>query len=61
MYTSSYYAMKYSLLKTCLKRLVGSFVYFQALPLNIVGVDGSPVRAIAMMSEKEIREEIMAF
>ena len=31
-----------------LKTIVGELVYFQALPLNIVGVDGSPVRAIAV-------------
>ncbi|MEJ2778145.1 hypothetical protein WIW52_04895, partial [Stygiolobus sp. RP850M] len=40
-------------LSQALEKLVGAFVYFQALPLNIVGVDGSPVRAIAIVQGME--------
>jgi kynurenine formamidase len=40
-------------LSQALEKLVGAFVYFQALPLNIIGVDGSPVRAIAIVQGTE--------
>ncbi|MCL4378658.1 MAG: hypothetical protein M1409_09860 [Actinobacteria bacterium] len=31
-----------------LKQLVGKRMFFSALPLNIKGADGSPVRAVAV-------------